>query len=261
MVGLQPFLRSRLTWAILGLGVAGYFAFLVAILGMVATPPRNYLVLHINEDGDLEPDDRESLAADNEIHPYLAGLFDEACRTTAGGQPDQVKTLVLITAPDDLPFRHVWRILYATRKAGFTRWDLRRQGDDGMPEPPPATANAAGGEPASTLEPELEIPYDVTVFLRVNIGGPNPNQLSAIIAMTPDGETALADPPSLRRFFRAKREAGILALRHVRIMAEGELEYRAVLTVVGECRKAGFSCVHYVPPPDWIPPDAASAAH
>ena len=247
-------LRSRLTWAILGLGVLGYFAFLVAILGVVATPPRNYLVLHINDDGDLQPDDSDSLAADDEIHPYLAGLFDQARRRTAGGRPDQVKTLVLITAPDDLPFRHVWRILYATRRAGFTRWDLRRQGDDRMPEAPPVADDPTLPEPASPIDVELELPYDVTVFLRANHGGTNSNQLSAIIVMTPEGETAVSDPPALRRFFRSKREASILSMRDVRILAEGELEYGAVLTIVRECQRAGLTCVHYVPPPDWIPP-------
>src|SRR5262245_34129284 len=133
---IQRIVRSRTTWTILGVALGGYFAVLVAVLGIVASAPRNFVLLRLNDDGDLERPDGAPLD-DDEVQPYLAGLYEKARRATPGGTAAQVKTLVVITAPDELAYRHVWRLLHAGNQAGFSRWDLRRLGDEDMPDGPP----------------------------------------------------------------------------------------------------------------------------
>jgi biopolymer transport protein ExbD len=243
-----------MTWAILGLATAGYFAFLVAVLGVVANAPRNFIVLHINEDGDLEPADSGPLVADAEMNAYLAHLFDQARRKTAGGRPDQVKTLVVLTAPDELPYRHVWRILHATRRVGFTRWDLRKEGEDQMPEALPTPDQPSPPDPAAPTAQDLAFPYEVTVCLRTG-GAKEDGDLAAIVVRTPDGESALADLDTLRRFLRLKRNDGLLTMQQVRIQADADLQYRFILDTVRQCQRAGCTAARYAPPPDWVEPD------
>ncbi len=251
MSRLQSILRSRITWAIIGMALAGYFAFLVAVLGLVASAPRNIVVLNVNSDGDLELADGTALVADEEIDGHLAALFEKARRATHGGKPEQVKTLVIITAPRGLEFSHVWRIMHASKRAGFTRLDLRRIGEDisvdtgSVPD-----AEEVTGQPAILSPAELALPFDLVLQLRSLRGGQNGGALAAIIVRSPDGETAVADLDALRRFLRLRRVDGIVS-PEIRIQADANLMYGVLLTATKECQKAGFTRVRYLPPSGW----------
>jgi biopolymer transport protein ExbD len=251
---LKTLLRSRMAWAILGMATAGYFAFLIAVLGIVASSPRNFIVLTLNEEGDLQSAGEQVLVTDEEVNGYLAGLFTKARRLTRTGRPDDVKTLAVLTAPDAVPFKLVWRIMHATRRAGFTRIDLRRQEVDETPEGPPLPE---GDEP--TDEPELELPVLPTdVLLHLRSGGllGKDGELTGIIVATAEGEVAIPDLDALRKFLRKKREEGLF-VREIRVLAEGELFYGHLIDAVRQCQKAGFKRVRYLPPPDWTPPEDA----
>jgi biopolymer transport protein ExbD len=251
MSRLQSILRSRITWAILGMAMAGYFAFLVALLGIFAVAPRNIVVLNLNDEGDLVQSNGAALVSDEEISEYLNDLFEKARRTTTGGQTEQLKTLVVITAPLDLKFKHVWRVMHIGTQGGFHRWDLRSAGEDVLPDSPLPEAEEVIANSAAPPEPDLELPLNIVLRLRAVRDGKDDGSLAAIVIGMPEGETAVPDLDILRRFLREKRGNAARTNQRLHIEADSNLRYGLLLKAVKECEKAGFKRVCYLPPPGW----------
>ena len=255
MSRLVNLVQSKVTWVCLGTTLLGYFAFLLVLSVLVVSPPpvRDAVLLHLDGDGLLfVPERAEPLPSTEEINAYLCRAFQDAERMVNAARPEDVQTLVIITAEAKTPYDSVYGLMRESKRAGFSRWDLREKGTERERQQPPARGHQADStDPAfDPANPSYLTPRQLRWTILIRSAPPGAKgRFGALVILQPEGETSVPDFVQLERFLKARRQDE-LELEEIHLMPDSQITYDTVLQVVKMCRRVGFTSICYDPPPD-----------
>lgn len=111
-----------------------------------------------------------------------------------------------------------------------------------------ATPQQAQPEKSSTGE--LELPSEITVLLRTRRDGTKDGTISQITVQEKAGTKDVADREALRRYLEKTRE-GLANQNDIKIEADSNVRYAAVIDIMDTCTGAGFRNVGFGRPPDF----------
>jgi biopolymer transport protein ExbD len=161
------------------------------------------------------------------------------------GHDKPARVEIPITAMLDMSFQMLIFFIM-----NFNPSDLEGQMDMALPAKIEAAAqnNDVQDPKASDNEPDTKLPADLTVLVRTDREGPNKGQTSQLVVRDKSGDTTI---PSLEKLTAHLNNAKdqLSNKDEIKIEADSQLRWSAVVEVMDACRKAGFT-TGFGPPPD-----------
>jgi biopolymer transport protein ExbD len=119
----------------------------------------------------------------------------------------------------------------------------------------PLTPDARAATPlevdpkTSAPEDTSELPAEVTVIVKAQEGANSDGLTRQLLVQERQGTKELGTQEDLRKYLRQAR-TGLTNQNDIKIQADGQLKYAAVVEVMDTCMKAGFRNVGFAQPPN-----------
>jgi biopolymer transport protein ExbD len=161
------------------------------------------------------------------------------------GHDKPVKVEIPITAMLDMTFQMLIFFIM-----NFNPSDLEGQMDMALPAKIENISQEKDNpDPkASDPEPETKLPADLTVLARTDRDGPNKGKLRELVVRDKSGDTVIPNLEQLTAHLNNAKDQ-LSNKEEVKIDADSQLRWSAVVEVMDACRKAGFN-TGFGPPPD-----------
>jgi len=110
-------------------------------------------------------------------------------------------------------------------------------------------ANPKDAKPDASIAGDLELPAEITVFVKTQHDDRALGKISLITVEDRVKKQDLETPEALRKYLE-KIRSGLSNQNDIKIQPESGLKYNYVIEIMDMCTRAGFKNVAFGPPPD-----------
>jgi biopolymer transport protein ExbD len=161
---------------------------------------------------------------------------------------DQTGVVLPITPMLDMAFQLLTFFIFTYHPSG-----LEGQMDLSLPADADKAAHKqedVNPQTKSDKNQSLELPSDLTVFARTQQDGTNNGFLSALMVEDRSGQKDVKNLEGLYNHLKMMQKT-VANKEAIKVQADGKLKWMWIVKVMDECRRAGFTNISFVPPPDF----------